>query len=289
MNNFKSFTCFESAYKDLLTLVLEHGHERKVRGFVTREISPILLTTDRPLNNILNNKVRKTNKTFAIAEFLWMLSGSNRLDVVAHYNKNITNYSDDGETLSGAYGPKIQSQLQYVFETLTNDHGSRQAVLTLWERNPGQTKDVPCTLSMQFIINHGKLDLIVNMRSNDLWLGLPYDFYSFTMIQNYVAFLLDLEIGRYSHLAGSLHLYEEHFDVAREAAKGHTTFGQVLYSDRIVTDELAKTILLEKELRELGMTESVLQREPWVTMESYLRAHLKNRQQKDVQAKKTVV
>ena len=61
---------------------------------------------------------------------------------------------------------------------------------------------------MQFILRNGKLDLIVTMRSNDIWLGLPYDLFNFTCMQIQMAMELGVEVGVYYHNAGSLHMYK---------------------------------------------------------------------------------
>jgi thymidylate synthase len=80
----------------------------------------------------------------------------------------------------------------------------------LWQ----PTRDVPCTLTWQFFIRDEKLELHVNMRSNDVWLGLPYDLFNFTSIQRHLAARLDVGIGDYYHHVGSLHLYEPNLSQA---------------------------------------------------------------------------
>lgn len=51
--------------------------------------------------------------------------------------------------------------------------------------------------------------MIVNMRSNDIFLGFPYDIFNFTMWQEYVSCKLNIDIGTYTHIANSLHFYEK--------------------------------------------------------------------------------
>ena len=58
--------------------------------------------------------------------------------------------------------------------------------------------------------------MVTNMRSNDAFLGLPHDFFSFTMIQEVLARTVNLEIGVYKHVVGSLHLYEENIEQAEQ-------------------------------------------------------------------------
>jgi thymidylate synthase len=69
-------------------------------------------------------------------------------------------------------------------------------------------RDIPCTLSLQFMWTEGeRLGLRVSMRSNDVWLGLPYDLFQFTALQCAMADALGVEPGPYVHTVGSLHLY----------------------------------------------------------------------------------
>lgn len=270
--HYLKFDNFENAYQDLLRFVLFEGTNRYVRGFQTREISPILLVTDNPLQNILSNSARKINKSFMVAEFLWIALGRQDVDMVSFYNKNIANFSDNGKIFNGAYGPKIMNQLGYIGDCFRKDINTRQAVITIWERNPRSSKDIPCTIAIQFLHREGKLDMIVNMRSNDIWLGLPYDFYNFTMIQNYAAFKLGLKIGRYSHFAGSLHLYDQHYEVANYASADLKSRYSLINSEVITTDELSTLSTYETNIRipnSIPGAEAP-KTEPWISMAKIL-------------------
>ena len=74
------------------------------------------------------------------------------------------------------------------------------------------TKDLNCTVCLQFFISEGKLYMTTYMRSNDLWMGFPNDVFQFTCIQIYLAMKLNLQLGTYTHVAGSLHLYERDYE-----------------------------------------------------------------------------
>ena len=133
--------------------------------------------------------------------------------------------SDDGETFFGAYGPKIVAQLDYVVAKLLEDQDTRQAGLTIWRENPPATKDVPCTVAAFFNIRNGQLNAHVFMRSSDVWLGVPYDVFNFSMLAHLVCAHLNKRGLRVApgHLfltAASSHLYAINWDDAKLCVMG---------------------------------------------------------------------
>lgn len=211
--------------------VLESGNDVAPRGQVTKELLQQTSVIDmrRP---VVTLPERKLSTKFLGGEAYWILSGDNRVETIAPYNKNIVNYSDDGETFFGAYGPRILSQLDYVVDKLKSDADTRQAVLTIWRENPPETKDVPCTVAVHFMIRDHKLNCHVFMRSNDLWLGFPYDVFNFSMLSHLVccrlnAFVVEdggaiIEPGVLYHTASSRHIYEQHFEQVRQLVGQYT-------------------------------------------------------------------
>lgn len=278
--HFQAGTSFEENYKTILFSILSKGRKRHVRGFNTTELSPFIWTTENPLQNIISNPIRKLNRAFSIAEWLWMMSGREDVEMVSYYNKNISKFSDNGKTFAGAYGPRITRQLDHVINSINSDINSRQAVISIWTENPKKSSDTPCTLTFQFLVNNGNLDMIVNMRSNDAWLGLPYDVYNFTMIQNYLAFKLKFGIGRYSHLVASEHLYEEHYDKAMELSNKPTYEYEIKWTETIKHDELNLLLSAEESMRhgqDCSLILGILH-EPWLSMAETLKAYCENKQ-----------
>lgn len=186
------------------------------------EETGILLEIANPRARLSRTETR--GKAFsALGEFLWYMSGSNRLDFILHYIDGYDDCSDDGETIHGGYGPRLLNQrgcnqIENVVSILSERQDSRRAVIQLFDAEDIAThhKDVPCTCTLQFLIRNKKLHMIVSMRSNDAYLGLPHDVFCFTMLQEYVASILGQELGSYRHFAGSLHLYEKHKDGAQQ-------------------------------------------------------------------------
>lgn len=249
------FESVSESYIGLLKYVLEHGEEVSPRGMLTKEITPATIVINNPRKRVIDHPVRKLNYGFMIGELLWILQGKNDLSIT-HYNKQWANYSDDGQTLNGAYGQRIfnfdggdaliekEEEGQYefykistnqfleVYNRLSKDKDSRQGTISLFDPSKDfkDTKDVPCTNLMRFTVRNDKLNMMVVMRSNDLIYGTPYDIYNFTVIQELMAGFLGVEVGKYTHVVDSLHLYETHFELAKEIVEHqyqdvYTNFG----------------------------------------------------------------
>ena len=202
----------DTLYKDVMSTILKKGQVTHPRGFTCLELSPCVTELWNPQANIITNPIRKINKGFAAAELLWMLSGRNDVEFVNFYNSNMAKFSDNGITFFGAYGPKIMEQLPYLEKVLKGDEWTRQGVLNIWRECPPETKDVPCTVMMQFIRRPVDiLNLYVTMRSQDIWLGFPYDIHNFSSILLIMSSILGLTPGRLIINQGSMHAYKENF------------------------------------------------------------------------------
>ena len=156
-----------------------------------------------------------------LGEFLWYLSGNDSLSFIRYY---IPAYPEDGDgasTLRAAYGPRLRSshkdQIGWIIEILRKKPSTRRAVIPIYSPQDTYTEvsEVPCTCTLQFLLRNGRLELLTHMRSNDAYVGLPGDIFAFTMIQELVARSLNVEVGIYKHLVGSLHLYERDWPNAR--------------------------------------------------------------------------
>lgn len=160
-------------------------------------------------------KGRKVNYGFMFAEAAYILTGSSSVQYLEGFISKFGDYSDMYPLQQGSYGPPFVEQLRYVVETLQANDQSRQAVMTIWRPNPRQSKDIPCTLGLQFLIRDNKLHTIVTMRSSDIFTGLIYDMFCFTAMSATVLAYLDysdVKLGTCWINAGSSHLYKRDFD-----------------------------------------------------------------------------
>jgi len=170
----------------------------------------------------------KKGKIFSgLGELFWYLAKSDDVEQIAYYIKDYRDDAVDGR-INGAYGPRIfamrgHDQFANITALLAERGSSRKAVIQLLnaEDVASRQKEIPCTCDLQFMIRRERLHMVTHMRSNDAFRGLPHDVFAFTMLQEVLARRLRVELGEYIHMVGSLHLYEEDEENARQyAAEG---------------------------------------------------------------------
>lgn len=205
------------SWQSLVRSVLKYGTETSPRGQKTTECLGIRTCVDMSYPVIVNAR-RKLGYKFMFAEAAWILSGDNRVATIKPYSKEIEKFSDDGLHFFGAYGPRFVDQIRHVLRALEIDQDSRQALMTFWRPNPPETKDVPCTINLHWMIRDGELHCFADMRSSDVWLGVPYDWFNFSMLTGYLILLLKertgkkYELGTLYFYAHSQHIYERNFE-----------------------------------------------------------------------------
>ena len=201
--------------------IASYGHDVAPRGQPTLELIQPTLRVDmtRPA---LVCPSRRPSFRFMAAEAFWILTGDDRVAGIEPYNKQIRQFSDDGVRFFGAYGPHVVKQLPYVVRSLGEDGDTRQAWLRIWQDNPPPTKDVPCTLMLGWSAREGRLHCHAYMRSSDIWLGIPYDVFNFSILSAYVLDQVNTFYGQNYGLgtlhltAASSHLYKRNWDDAEK-------------------------------------------------------------------------
>ncbi|MFM9442610.1 thymidylate synthase [Streptomyces acidiscabies] len=198
-----------------------NGEQVSPRGMATHEVLDVHMVLIQPRARLLEAPpARVINPAFAVAETVWHLSGSDA-PWIFDYNAKLRQYADNG-VLRGAYGPRLRAwhsevdQLHRVVDLLREDPDSRRAVIQLYDpvRDAAGHKDVPCTLGFRFHLRDGRLHMSTTMRGQDVWIGLPYDLFFFTVLHELVAGWLDADLGLYRHHVGSLHIYDRDLDRA---------------------------------------------------------------------------
>jgi hypothetical protein len=190
-------------------------------GQVVEHDTPVATVFSKPYERVLFEEVRDANPFFHFMEGLWMLAGRNDLAFVQQYNKRMSEYSDDGVNLHGAYGYRWikhfnVNQIDTIIKRLKKDPNDRRCVLQMWDANADLNRagvDVPCNTCIYFKIRNNELLMTVSNRSNDvIWGTFGANIVHMSMLQEYVASMLDVSIGAYTQVSDSFHAYTKVFD-----------------------------------------------------------------------------
>lgn len=224
----KTYATPSAAWHDVVD-ALRQG-DPLARGYVYREVSPRGQPTREligpqafriinPAHMPLTSGGREFRHAITAAEGLSLVGQTSIPEIVVDRIGAFRKFMKRS-VFWGAYGPRVAGDVGNLVQLLQQDPDSRQAVLTVFDsdRDLGRVDqlDLPCTVAVQFLLREGALDMFVTMRSNDAWLGLPYDLGQFTMLQAAVAQSLGVPMGTYTHAAGSMHLYDR--DLGKTAA-----------------------------------------------------------------------
>ncbi|WP_127476120.1 thymidylate synthase [Microbacterium sulfonylureivorans] len=217
-----------TAFVDLLERVMRRGERTTVRGYETRELRHVGVQIERPLERYVPVPSRRGDVFASIAETVWVLAGRNDVDFLSEYLPRAGEFSDDGRTWRAGYGPRLRNwngidQLAEVVAILSEESTSRRGSIVLFD--PAEdfqvSKDIPCTNWLNVSIRHGRLDIDVAVRSNDLFWGFSgINVFEWSVMQEMLAFWLDSDVGGLAFWISSLHVYERHYARALEIMRG---------------------------------------------------------------------
>lgn len=208
-------------YLATVNYVLANGDLVSPRGMKTREVRNATIVLTDPVKAVPMGIGRKLNMKIGAVETTQLIAGvSSAMQLNLVSNNKFEAYMNNGRLL-GAYGPRLYHQLENVIRMICRDPDTRQAAALVWRGDETDlalmgNKDVPCTVMLAWNVRHGKLNAVTTMRSNDVFLGVAYDFWMFTRLQMTLAWALGLEVGDYRHHAVSLHAYERDWAKADE-------------------------------------------------------------------------
>jgi thymidylate synthase len=218
-------------YHDLLRLVLEEGQPRADRtGTGTLSIfgaqTRFDLRPSGPGFPLLTTK--KLHIKSIIYELLWFLRGDTNIKYLNEHGVTIWDeWADEKGNLGRVYGAQWRDwhggngvrvdQIENVISQIKTNPQSRRLIVSAW--NPAEIEKMalpPCHVLFQFYVEAGELSCQLYQRSCDLFLGVPFNIASYTLLTMMVAQVVDLTPGDFVHTFGDLHLYNNHLDQARE-------------------------------------------------------------------------
>lgn len=226
---------FAELYTKVMNQVYNHpDYETMPRKHKIRECLNVIMQINNPLSNLfkcIKDKTLTLPTRYTKKEICLYLNGTNTVNDFCKASKFWDKIKNpDGKTINSAYGNLIfnssladgRSQFDWAFDCLKNDKDSRQAFMRFNNTSHQYegVKDLPCTFIEIFHIRDNKLHATIEMRSNDIVKGLAHDVPSFTLFQ-YLMYLRlkevypELELGTYTHISHSLHIYEEDFELIK--------------------------------------------------------------------------
>ncbi|MAA77442.1 MAG: thymidylate synthase [Rhodobiaceae bacterium] len=170
---------------------------------------------------------KKLHLRSIIHELLWFLSGNTNISYLKENGVSIwDDWADENGDLGPVYGYQWRSwhtpdgrqidQIKNLVEQLKNYPDSRRHIVTAW--NPADVDDMalpPCHCLFQFYIADGKLSCQLYQRSADIFLGVPFNIASYSLLTMMLAQVLELEPGDFVHTLGDAHLYLNHLEQAQ--------------------------------------------------------------------------
>jgi thymidylate synthase len=220
-------TDFSNILKEVILQIDEFGDLSKPRDLEVKELLLADITID-PKKPIANFESRKFNWKYFAGEMAWYLHRDTDISYINKFSnfwKGITNQGTN--QINSNYGALVinDEQIGWVVDSLLADNNSRQAIM-FFNQPKFQfkgNKDFVCTMYANFFIRDNKLNMKIQMRSNDVFYGLTFDapFFSFLMQSVYLILKKDdkytsLELGDYYHFADNLHFYERHFELTEK-------------------------------------------------------------------------
>ena len=153
-------------------------------------------------------------------ELLWFLKGETNIAYLKKNNVGIWDaWADSQGNLSPVYGAQWRSWPTPnggTIEQIRSNPDSRRLLVSAW--NVGEIPNMrlpPCHLLFQFYVADGKLSCQLYQRSADLFLGVPFNIASYSLLTHLVAQVTGLGVGDFVHTLGDAHIYLNHLDQVR--------------------------------------------------------------------------
>ena len=263
-------------YLDALTYIMENGKDRGDRtGTGTRGVFGYQMRFD-----LRKEFPAVTTKKLAwksvVSELLWMLEGSSderrlaeilyqkdRADLIGKNTiwtanadkqaKDLGYVNDDTvKDLGPVYGHQWRTwdaalghvdQIAEVLENLYYDPNSRRHIVSAWNADRVNVMALPpCHTLFQFHVQDGELSCQLYQRSADMFLGVPFNIASYSLLVHMFAQLLKLKVGDFIWSGGDCHIYQNHFEQVKEQVKRTPVSGPNLTIPKFANlDELVKT------------------------------------------------
>ena len=221
-------------YLDLVRHVLENGEIKGDRtGTGTKSVFGYQMRFDLSKGFPMVT-TKKLHLKSIIYELLWFLKGDTNIDFLKENGVNIWNaWADKNGDLGPVYGFQWRNwnndgidQIKILVKDLVNNPNSRRHLISAW--NPSVLPDTsisfesnvangkaalpPCHAFFQFYVSNEKLSCQLYQRSADVFLGVPFNIASYSLLTMMIAQVCNLKLGDFVHTFGDAHIYSNHFE-----------------------------------------------------------------------------
>jgi thymidylate synthase len=261
---------FDKIYQSMLRQILDEGvrdvNERT--GHETAQMPGLSFSIDIEKDGFPLMTLRKVPTKIFIAEQVWFVSGARKPDdFLRDFTRIWDDFTNPGDVVTVAYGYRWRKhfgrdQLAKLVQLLEREPSSRHGVVVTWDPASdglgGASKaNVPCPYSFVVNIIGGRLNMMNVVRSNDMILGFPHDVAGFALLQLMLAQRLGVRPGVYSHIIANAHVYDIHYDAAKEMTKRATmhkkiqltlpedSFARAEKKDHALVDEINDALLVQ--------------------------------------------
>ena len=214
-------------YLDLLSRILEEGEakgDRTGTGTISLFGHQMRFDLSGGFPAITTKRVHWPS---VIHELLWFLSGDTNIEYLIQNKVRIWNeWADENGDLGPVYGKqwrkwesndgRVIDQIEEAIDLIKKNPDSRRIIVSAW--NVGELRDMalmPCHAFFQFYVNDGRLSCNLYQRSADVFLGVPFNISSYSLLTCMIAQVCDLEPGEFIWTGGDCHLYLNHIEQAR--------------------------------------------------------------------------
>ncbi|MBQ8436762.1 MAG: thymidylate synthase [Alphaproteobacteria bacterium] len=209
-------------YLDILQDIMDHGQDADNRtGVYARKVFGRQMRFDLSQGFPLVT-TKKTYLRAIIHELIWLLSGNTNIKYLHDNNVTIWDeWADANGDLGPVYGHQWRNfnsqgidQIKDVIERIKKNPQDRRLIVSAW--NPAQIDEMalpPCHCFFQFDVTpDGKLNCMLYQRSCDMFLGVPFNIASYSLLTMMIAQVCGLQAGEFVHTLGNAHIYSNHFE-----------------------------------------------------------------------------
>ncbi len=265
-------TKFDEIYQGMVKKIMTEGEEEVNKSkqanseratYLTKAVPGLHFSTDIEKDGFPILTLRKIPIKAPVAEQAWFIMGSRKPeDFLRKYTKIWDDFTNPGDVVTVAYGYRWRrhfgrDQLQLLIDLLRKEPGSRHGVIVTWDPaldglSLTKKKNVPCPYTFTVNIIGGRLHLHNIVRSNDVILGVPFDVFGFALLQCILAQELKVKPGIYSHSISNAHIYDSHYEAAKELLKRKNKHKKIVL-------ELPKNTFKRIEDRDYTVVDSIIE------------------------------